>query len=324
MRTPRILAVVVLAFLGAGCGSRTAPDRPDENATLLLDFRANGVHAGIFSAVERGYDTAEGVRLRVREPAAGTDGVRALLTGRATFAVLDIHDLALAREKGRDVVGVMSIVQRPLAAVIARPGTRTPRDLEGERVGVTGLPSDDAVLRSVVTGGGGDPAKVRTTRIGFTAVPALLAGRVRAATAFWSVEGVALRAKRPGFKEFRVDDFGAPSYPELVLCVARSTLEDKPATVRAAVDAIRRGYEFALDDPESSAADILARTNGLVRSDLLAQLDGLTSAFVGRSGVPGTLDLPTLRHWARWEARFGIVKRPPEVALAFSPAPRGG
>lgn len=321
MRTARLLLPFLLALVVTGCAGRTSPDRPDESATLLLDFRANGVHAGIFSAVRRGYDSAEGVRLRVREPAAGTDGVRALLSGRAAFAVLDIHDLALAREKGRDVVGVMALVQRPLAAVIARADTRTPRALEGQRVGVTGLPSDEAVLRSVVRGAGGDPARVRTTRIGFTAVPALLAGRVRAATAFWSVEGAALKAERPrAFREFRVDDFGAPAYPELVLCVARSTLQDKPATVRAAVAAIRRGYEFTLDDPESSAADVLARTDGLERADVLAQVDGLTDAFVGRSGHPGTLDLPILRRWARWEARFGITRRPPDIGRMFDPA----
>ena len=54
------------------------------------------------------------------------------------MAILDIHDLGLAREKGRDLVGVMALVQRPLAAVLAQPGIRTPKDLEGKRAGVIG------------------------------------------------------------------------------------------------------------------------------------------------------------------------------------------
>ena len=77
-----------------------------------------------------------------------------MLGGRAQLAVLDIHDLAIARERGRDLVGVMAIVQRPLAAVLTTGEVRTPRDLEGRKVGVTGLPSDDAVLRSIVEGAG--------------------------------------------------------------------------------------------------------------------------------------------------------------------------
>ena len=54
---------------------------------------------------------------------------------------------------------------------------------------------------------------MRETTIGFEAVKALLARRVAAATAFWNVEGVALQAKRPGIREFRVDDYGAPPTP---------------------------------------------------------------------------------------------------------------
>ena len=125
----------------------------------------------------------------------------------------------------------MALVQRPLAAVLAQPEIARPRDLEGRRAGVTGLPSDVAVLRSVVAGDGGDPEQVRTTTIGFEAVKALLAGRVAGATAFWNVEGVALRAERPDTQEFRVDDFGAPAYPELVLCVTRETLEEKRSVI---------------------------------------------------------------------------------------------
>jgi hypothetical protein len=33
----------------------------------------------------------------------------------------------------------------------------------------------------------------------------------------------------------------------------------------------------------------------------------------------GELDPKALAAWARWEARFGITKRPPDVARAFAP-----
>lgn len=317
----RSLVIVVLGVLAlAGCGGGGAgQDRPDRAATLLLDFQPNGVHAGIFSAVRRGYDAAEGVHLTVRVPASGTDATKLLLAGRTQFAVLDLHDLALAREKGRDVVAVMALVQRPLAAVLAQPQVRTPRALTGKRVGVTGLPSDDAVLRSIVAGAGGDPAEVRKVTIGFNAVQSLLAGRVDGATGFWNVEGVALRERRPGARVFKVDDYGAPGYPELVLVTARKTIDDEPALVRATVHALVRGYRLTLADPASSVQDLLARNRGLEAAPITKQVDVLDSAFLGASGRFGTLDVAALRDWARWEARFGIVRRPPDVARMFDP-----
>ena len=314
----RVLALLALAaaLLAAGC-SRGSEDRPNQSATLVLDFQPNAVHAGIYLALERDFDDAEGVTLRVQPPSSSTDSVKLLLAGRAQFAILDIHDLALAREKGRDIVGVMAVVQRPLAAVMAQPGIRRPRDLAGKRVGVTGLPSDDAVLSSVVRGDGGDPSTVRKVSIGFQAVAALLAHRVDAATAFWNAEGVALQARRPGIHQFKVDNFGAPPYPELVVCVTRQTLQEQRSLVAATVRALRRGYEEAIADPESGV-EALVGSAGVKRADTERELDAVSPAFTEGAARYGALDPRALRAWARWETRFGITRRPPDVAQAFA------
>jgi ABC-type nitrate/sulfonate/bicarbonate transport system substrate-binding protein len=319
------LAVVLLVAALVGCGdddtdpSATAPAEPPRDATLLLDFAPNAVHAGIYVATQRRLDRREGVDLRVQVPSASTDAVRLLLAGRAQLAVLDIHDLALARERGRDLVAVMALVQRPLAAVLTGPGIRSPRDLEGRRVGVTGLPSDDAVLRSIVRGAGGDPAKVRSTTIGFNAVASVVSGRVAGATAFWNVEGVALREREPDAGEFRVDDFGAPAYPELVLTVTRRTLQREPDLVREVIAALTRGYEAVVADPGAALRDLTAAVPDLDRADAAAQLEAIGPAFES-AGKVGVLDADALAAWARWEVEFGIVKRKPDVAAAFDPS----
>ena len=61
-------------------------------------------------------------------------------------------------------------------------------------------------------------------------------------TAFWNDEGVTIQSKRPGFHAFRVDGYGAPSYPELVLCATRSTLRENPALAHGVVRALFDHY----------------------------------------------------------------------------------
>jgi putative hydroxymethylpyrimidine transport system substrate-binding protein len=309
--------VILLALALAGCGATGGQDRPNGEATLLLDFQPNAVHAGLFLATDRAYDEAEGMELDIRVPGASTDALKQLDAGRAEMAILDIHDLGLAREQGHDLVGVMAFVQRPLAAVLAEPGIASPRELEGQRVGVTGLPSDDAVLRSVVAGDGGDPDLVRPTTIGFQAVKALLAGRVAGATAFWSAEGVELRRQRPDIREFRVDEFGAPRYPELVLAVTRRFLEDDAPEIRATIRALQRGYAEAQRDPESAVAAMVEAQPGLDADSLAAQLDAVADSFTAGVRAFGQLRPDVLRAWARWDVRFGILQEPPDVAQAF-------
>ncbi len=308
---------VVLTLAGCGGGNANLPQGQDVN--LVLDFTPNAIHAGIYSAIARTFDQGEGINLHVQVPSASTDAIKLLETGRADFAILDIHDLAIAREHHHDIVGIMALIERPLASVIAAPGIENPRQLEGKTVGVTGVPSDTAVLRSIVAGAGGDPRKVKTITIGFDAVPALLAHRVAAATAFWNDEGVTLQRRRPGSHIFRVDSYGAPPYPELVLCATRSTLDEQPGIAHAIVRTLVRGYGVTLTDPEGSEADLEQTVSGLDPALVSAQLNAEQPAFLAQDGHFGELTLSVLQAWSKWEARFGIVRQPPNVFRAFDP-----
>ena len=316
-RTLTLIAAAVLATtIVAACGgsSSSAAARP---VSLVLDFTPNAVHAGIYTAIERGYDRAEGIALQVIVPSQSTDAIRLLETGRADFAILDIHDLAIARERGQPVTGILPIVEQPLASVIAASRFRDPAQLQGQTVGVTGDPSDTAVLDSVVRGGEGDPRKVKTITIGFGAVADLLAGRVDAATAFWSDEGVTLERRRPGFHVFRVDEFGAPSYPELVVCASDGFLRAHPDLARALVRTLTRGYDAVIGHPRVGEHALESQVQGLDPQLVAAELAQLEPAFTGPEHRFGVLDVPLLRRWASWEQRFGIVARVPNVAATF-------
>jgi putative hydroxymethylpyrimidine transport system substrate-binding protein len=309
-----VLAASLVAAGALGCGGEESEDaigtRP---VTLALDFAPNAVHAGVYSTVREGRDRASGIRLRIRAPSASTDSLKLLASGRADFSIVDIHDLGLARERGQGIVGVGAIVQRPLAAVIARGDVDRPRDLEGRRVGVTGLPSDDAVLRAVVEHDRGDFPEVRRTTIGFSAVPSLVAGRVAAVTAFWNAEGVALRERGVRTREFRVDEFGAPRYPELVLVTRERTLARDRELVEDLVAALRAGTEDALADRDAAVRQIVDVSNTderLVR----AQLEAVAAAL----SPPLRLDREALEGWARFDVRFGILERRPDVGRAFA------
>jgi ABC-type nitrate/sulfonate/bicarbonate transport system substrate-binding protein len=209
----------------------------------------------------------------------------------------------------------MPIVQRPLAAVIARgdDGVRRPRDLEGHTVGVTGLPSDEAVVDSEVSADGGDPAKVDEVTIGFNAVSSLAAGKVDAATGFWNAEGVELQRQGVPVRIFKVDRYGAPPYPELILTTSRQTLDGDPELVHAIVAATRRGYAFTEQQPDKALGDLLAADPALDRADQQAQLQGLLPDL-----RPLPFDPTVLREWASWDLEHGLLERPLSIDAAFN------
>ncbi len=313
-RVVALLAAVLLLVGVAGCGGDGAEPGAPKGVTLVLDFVPNAVHSGIYTAQQQGYYDDRGIDLTIRQPGESTDAPKLLEAGRADFAILDIHDLGIARERGLDVVGAMPIVQRPLAATIARGNgpVRRPRDLEGHTVGVTGLPSDEAVVDSEVSADGGNPARVDRVTIGFNAVASLAAGKVDAATGFWNAEGVALQQQGIPVHIFKVSRYGAPPYPELILTASRQTIESDPDLVDSVVAATTRGYELASDRPGRALDDLLSAVPGLDRAEQAAQLRALRPDL-----RPAPFDPAVLREWAAWDLEHGLLERPLHVDAAF-------
>src|SRR3954468_5141187 len=246
----RVAALLAAAFVGSalvGCGGGGAEPGAPNGATLVLDFQPNAVHSGIYAAQASGDFEDAGIDLHIQEPSSTADSAKLLESGRADFAAMDINDFGIARERGLDLVAIAAIVQRPLASVIARNPNeiRTPADLAGKTIGVTGVPSDDAVLDTVLRSGGVDPSDVHRVTIGFNAVAELAAGKIDAATAFWNAEGVQLQQMGVPTREFRVDQFGAPRYPELVVATSNARIAgDRCAPDQALVAGLERGYSF--------------------------------------------------------------------------------
>jgi NitT/TauT family transport system substrate-binding protein/putative hydroxymethylpyrimidine transport system substrate-binding protein len=215
----------------------------------------------------------------------------------------------------------MALEERPLASVIAQPRFTSPKQLDGQTIGVTGDPSDLAVLHSIVAGGGGDPAKLKTITIGYDAVPDLVAGRVAAATAFWNDEGVQLSHRHPAFNVFRVESFGAPAYPELILTTTDATLKHDPSLARAVVHTLSAGYDALLKDPAAGKQALESQVTGLSDSAVSQQLAAELPAFRPAGGGPyGALEPSVLTAWAKWEVKFGIVKHRPDVTTLFDGA----
>jgi len=169
-----------------------------------------------------------------------------------------------------------------------------------------------------VTDDGGDYDKVKQVTIGFSAVARPLNQRVDAVPAFWNAEGVALKRAGLPVKEFRVEDYGAPAYPEVVLMTSRATLDKHRDRIERALAAINDGLEYTRAHPDDAVAKIAkaaeTKDTGLIR----AQLDAVLPAF-----APGLkLDRDVLEQWAGFDTRVGLVTKKPDVASAFDFAAR--
>jgi putative hydroxymethylpyrimidine transport system substrate-binding protein len=342
----RPLAVCLAVLLGAalplaGCGgddgAETVPGpevgpgsrltEPTE-ATLVLDFVPNAVHTGIYCAQADGLYERANIDLDVVEPSSTADTLRLIQAGEADFGIADGIDVATQAARGGEAQAIMAIVQRPLGGLIAlrSSGIGDPSELEGRTVGVTGVPSDGAVLKTMVRDAGGDPAKVKTVTIGFNGPQALMAGRIDAFTGFPIADGVSVEHSGFPVTSFPLDEFGGPSYPGLVVFSTGSRIAADPELMGAFVDATVEGYRATLADPERCLGELLRRVPSLERTVQRAQLDAYLPLFGPRPSAVGRFDPAELERFSEFLLDTGLIEPLPPGRYAtdeFLPASGG-
>jgi putative hydroxymethylpyrimidine transport system substrate-binding protein len=333
-RVMAVLGCVVATVVLAGCGgsgsgvsSAGAAAHPKQ-ATLILDFVPNAVHAGIYRALAAGYYREQGIDLHVVTPSATTDTLKLIDAHSAQFGLADGSDVAGLIADGGDAQAVMAIVQRPLGGLIASASEhlRSPADLQGRTVGITGVPSDRAVLDTEVRHAGGDPHRVHVVTIGFGGGQALAAGRIAAFTGFIPDDGVQLQVSGHPITAFALDRNGGPAYPGLVAFTTRGLIASDPALVRGFVAATVRGYEDTLAEPTRSLDELLAANPTLqtrfTRMSLQAYLPLFAGGPAGQrtAGAPlargsapvpyGTLQAGNIRAMSSWMLSNGLISAP--------------
>ena len=280
-------------------------------ATLILDFVPNAVHAGIYRALAAGYYRRENIELQVVQPTSTQETLKLIDAGKAQFGLADGSDVAGLIDEGGDAQAVMALVQRPLGGliVLASEHLRSPADLAGRTVGITGVPSDLAVLDTEMRHAGVSPGRVHVVTVGFNGSQALLAGRIAAFTGFIPDEGVTLEASGHAITPFALDENGGPAYPGLVVFTTRRLIAANPALVRDFVAATVEGYEDTLRDPVGGLDDLLRLNPSLPRGLTAASLKVYEPLFSG--GVPfGMLQSANVAAMSGWMLQNHLIHAP--------------
>lgn len=294
---------------GSGSGAALAEST---DATLVLDFVPNAVHTGIYCAVGNGYYEENNVNLEIIEPTSTADTLKLIDAGKADFGIADGIDVADQISQGRGAKGIMALVQRPLGGLITleSSGITDPAQLEGKTVGVTGVPSDDAILETVISDAGGDPSAVEKVTIGFNGVQNLENEKVDAFTGFIAADGTQIEVDGFPITAFPLDEYGGPQYPGLVTFSTEDRITEDADLMAAFVDATVRGYNDTLDNPEECLEQLLSENAGLDRELQQAQLDAYLPLFEANAPAYGVFQGRNLQELSTFMVDTGLASDP--------------
>lgn len=315
------LALLALALGLSACGEKSEDTTGSEAQplSLTLDFYPNPDHAGIYMAKKLGYFEEAGLDVSISAPAEPSAPIKQVAAGRSDLAISYEPEVALAREQGLDVVAVGALVNRPLTSMIwlRKSGIKGVADLKGKTVATAGIPYQEAFLKTILARAKLSTGDVKAVDVGFGLLPALVGGSAQAMLGGYSnVEGVDLRERGKDPVITPVDQFGVPTYDELVLVANSKALAAEPEKFRLFVAALQRGTEAAAERPNEATKAILEANDALEPKLTRAEIEATLPLLSARTkGKPfGYMDPAEWTAFVAWMRDNDLIKALPKAS----------
>jgi putative hydroxymethylpyrimidine transport system substrate-binding protein len=324
MRRLALAIALAASVLGlAACGEKSEPSSvaDAEPFDLALDFYVNPDHAGIYTAIERGYFGAAGLDVTPRVPSDPSAPIKQVAAGRADLAISYEPEVLLAEDQNLEVIAVAALVDEPLTTLISLPaaGIAAAADLQGKTVATAGIPYQRDYLEQILAGAGLSIENVSVVDVGLNLLPAIVGGSADAILGgFQNIEGVDLTERGLSPNVVGVEELGVPSYDELVLVANRETLDENAEKIRLFISALEKGTRDAVADPAAATEAILKAGQGLdpklTRAETDATLPLLAAAQGGKNPEPyGYMDPDEWEKFAGFFSAAGQIDGVPPV-----------
>jgi putative hydroxymethylpyrimidine transport system substrate-binding protein len=312
-----VAAAVATAAVAAGCGEKSegGSSTQTDSVTLALDFYVNPDHAGIYTALDKGYFRDAGLSVHPQAPSDPSAPIKEVAAGRVDLAVSYEPEVLLAADRGLPVEAVASVVDSPLTSLISLPkaGIASAADLQDKTVGTAGIPYQSDYLDTILQTASLPSSAAKDVSVGLNLMPALIGGRVDAILGgFRNIEGVDLRMRGLDPRIVPVNQLGVPTYDELVLVARKSTVDDHPEAIRAFIEALARGTDHARAHAQEAANAVLAAGKGLDPMQTRAEVDATLPLLAPPQGRPyGYMDPNEWRAYAQWMAQHDLISGAP-------------
>ena len=286
-------------------------DSTEEKITFVLDWTPNTNHTGLYVAQEKGYFAEEGLDVEIVQPPE--DGADALVaSGKAQFGVSfqDTMSPGVVGDNVLPTTAVATLIQHNTSGIIPRKGEGMdhPAGMEGKKYATWDSPVEKATLKSVIEQDGGDFSKVELIPSTVTdEVSALESKSVDAIWVFYAWAGIATEVAGLETDFFAFKDIDSVfDYYTPVVIANNDFLEEKPDTAKAFLRALKKGYEFAIDDPEGAADILCEAAPELDKNLVLASQEYLKDQYKAEVDRWGYIDPQRWNAFYNWLNENGL------------------
>ena len=316
-------ATLVLAGCNSNSGSSSASGSSSDKTalTFCLDYTPNTNHTGIYVAKNKGYFDEEGLDVTIVQPADGT-AEGAIGTGQAQFGVSYQDYIAAAYDSGNTgLTAIAAVIQHNTSGIMSRAadGITRAKQMENHVYTTWDMAVEQATIKQIMESDGGDFSKL--SMVPYSVDDEVSGLKANMFDCVWVYEGWAVQnAKIQGYDvnyfDFRamddVFDFYTP-----VLAANVDYAKANPDVVKAFLRAAKKGYEFAVSQPDE-AAKILCQEVPELDSELVeASAKFLAGEYTSEAESWGVIDPTRWSKYFQWLNDNSLVENKLDVNAGY-------
>lgn len=236
------------------------PARAEDDVNVRFSWKMKGEYAALYTALDQGFFSKRGLKVRLGEGAGAPAALGSLLQGQEDIVVLPGIFAISAIQKGMPIKIIAMYQPKTPVVIIGQPGTTlaSPKDMEGKSiataVGETGTTYLSVFCKITKI----DCSKIHRVQLDAQArVPAFVQKQVDMVSVYRNNDLPILEQKMKA--NYPMLDMAAAglAIPGLSLVTSESNIAKKPIVLKKFLAAVNEGIEAARQDPKAAAVSIM-------------------------------------------------------------------
>jgi len=315
-----ITILLIITLISSSCGSPAGEELTP--VVFMLDWVPNTNHTGIFVAEANGFFIEAGLDVEIIQPGEVYPEA-SVASGAIDFGISFQEQVTLARADDIPIVSIAAVIQHNTSgfASPAHLNVTSPADFEGLRYGAWGSPFEEPTLEVLMKCAGSDFSKLEILNTGWADPLALIAeDQIDIAWIFYGWQGFQAQQQSIDLNIIMMENnFDCiPDYYTPVVITNEDTIASKPEVVISFLEALSRGYSFAIENPVDAAEILLAAVPELDSELVIASQEWLSKYYQADAPRWGEQKVSIWQDYADWMVDHNIISVPIAASDAFT------
>lgn len=315
-----IAALIALGLTGCSAPGDQKSQTPRQKITVILDWFPNTNHSGVYVAKDQGYYAQEGLDVDIIQPPEGGNP-QLIAADKGDFAFSYQEEVTTARSQDIPVVALAAVIQHNTSG-FASPvskNIKTPKDFEGKTYGGWGSPAETAVLKVLMAKYGADFSKIKMVNIGSADFFASMEKGIDFSWIFWGWTGIEAKTKGMDLNFIKLaDQEKAFDYYTPVIIASESKIKQNPDLVKKFMKATARGYDYAIKNPDQTAAILIKEVPELNKDLVMASQRYLSREYQADAPHWGEMKSEVWKNYAEFMFQNKLIDQQIDVGKAFT------